>query len=133
MRAAAPFSFFQCPLSVDFLFFNSPAYGRIFSNVAQNCLVRPSFPQRGVSNNVSNIGTKDVTTLREKCSFRVLHSVMFVLLKEKTCNFIVTLCMFLKGAASHTVLQFLPFPSVVSSRLCTTEFIISPCFSSLAT
>ena len=70
------------------------------------CLLRPSFPQRGVPNNVSSrcsfVGTKDVTTLREKHSFRALHSVMLVLLKDKTCDFIVTLCMFYtvcKGAA----------------------------------
>lgn len=40
---------------------------------------------------------------------RVLHSAMFVVLKQKTCNLVVmTDCMFLKGADSIPVLQFSP-------------------------
>ena len=46
-----------------------------------DCLLFP-FPQRRVPDNVSNkgsfVGTKDVITLRERCSFRVLHSVMLI-------------------------------------------------------
>lgn len=46
-----------------------------------DCFFFP-FTQRRVPDNVSNngsfVGTKDVITLREKCSFRVLHSVMLI-------------------------------------------------------
>ena len=82
-RATAHFSVFLCHLlSVDFPFLNSPTYGRLFSNVAHRLPFFPPFPQRRVPDNVSNngsfVGTKDVITLREKCSFRVLHSVMLI-------------------------------------------------------
>ena len=58
---------------MDFPFLNSLTYGRLFSNVAH----RRRVPDN-VSNNGSFVGTKDVITLREKCSFRVLHSVVLI-------------------------------------------------------
>lgn len=90
---------------------NGPTFGKMFSNVAHKLPFQAFPPKRSlntVADRDSSVGTKDVATSREKCSFRLLHFVMLVLLKEKTCDFIVTLCMFLKGAAFPTVLQFLP-------------------------
>jgi hypothetical protein len=50
---------------VDFLFLNSLAFGRIFSNVAHK-LPFKAFPQRGAPRNVSKnggfLGIKNVTT-----------------------------------------------------------------------
>lgn len=81
-----------------------------------NCLLS-TFPKeefKYLTDNGSSVGTRDVATLREKCSSRFLHSVMFVSLKRKTCNFIVILCMFFKGAAFPVLMVCLPFELMVA-------------------
>jgi hypothetical protein len=65
-RATVPCLLFECwLLSVDFLYLNSPAFGRIFSKVAHK-LPFKAFPQIGAPRNVSKngrfFGIKNVTT-----------------------------------------------------------------------
>lgn len=114
-RATAHFSVFLCHLlSVDFLFLNSPTYGRLFSNVAHRLPFFPPFLKEEFQ-----IMSPTMVALLElrmwllwernvRLEFYILSCLFLILLKDKTCNFIVTLCMFFKGAASPTVLQFLP-------------------------
>lgn len=74
MSATAPFPFFSVSsFECGFSDFKQPNIWRIFSSVAQK-LPFQAFPWRGVPENVSDngsfVGTKDVSALREKCSFR---------------------------------------------------------------